>query len=170
MKTPLAGHKRLYIKSMKHAGGDYSYSVACECGWSRFCNSPARRQSAVDAHQYHKDDVVWLAGHCAKCRAEIDDGPGLCADCAAKDLNGLRYTHSTVTEVVDGQRLRVFRRTLHRPTCRYGTSGIVLTGSMLALAERHGGDLVVNAEEWPSQSRFVGCKVCGTTAIFEEAS
>jgi hypothetical protein len=83
MRSPLKGHKRLYIKSTRHVGNTYSYSVKCECGWSRFLNN-SKQRSAVEAHRDHKDHVVWLAGHCANCAAEMDYGPGPCDECASK--------------------------------------------------------------------------------------
>jgi hypothetical protein len=80
MRTPLKGHRREYIKSMKHAGNTYSYSVKCECGWSEFLNN-SKRRFIEEAHRMHKQHVVWLAGHCAECGTEIDNGPGLCEPC-----------------------------------------------------------------------------------------
>ena len=83
-------------------------------------------------------------------------------------MSDYRYNFSTVSEEYEGKTVAVFRRTVHEPSCRFAKGANVLYGSIAEQMERAGGSLIVNAAEWPPYSRFVGCKSCGTDALFEE--
>ena len=82
MATVIKGHRLTTMTCYPTTRSGNSWSATCECGWSVFRNRTTQRKIRA-AHADHKDEVVWLAGHCP-CGAEIDNGPGLCPDCIEK--------------------------------------------------------------------------------------
>jgi hypothetical protein len=85
MRAPVKGHRLEYVTTHRAKGGN-SYSVGCQCGWTKFLNRTTRK-SAVEAHRTHKHDVARLASSNAEelylltVRDGYPVGEGVCRYC-----------------------------------------------------------------------------------------